>query len=148
MFHVGQKVRCAVNGDGVVVAVDAERPYPVAVRYDDGDKDYFTEDGRVWVSEPVVLFPVDDENKHPSPDSMSKILELISEGWEMLIHWGDHTSWTDVPSPSWEVDFTRRKENGLYDNHESGYSNNINEAISVAYNNIRNGIRLNRVNRS
>lgn len=77
-----------------------------------------------------------------SLESMSKISKLISEGWEVSIHWGEHTSWTNVPSPNWEVDFTRQRPDGRWDNHMSGYSVDVNEAVTIAYTNIRNGVKL------
>lgn len=59
MFQVGQRV-IYKNKLGTVVSVDAERPYPVAVRYDDDDEDWFAEDGREWLGDDIPsLFPIE-----------------------------------------------------------------------------------------
>lgn len=64
MFKKGQVVWDIVNGKGIVKSYDVlNRPYPVAVEYDEGGYDYYTEDGklelddksrRLFFSEPKI----------------------------------------------------------------------------------------------
>jgi hypothetical protein len=73
----------------------------------------------------------------------NQVNELIKQGWEFTLHFGDNRTWCDIiEQPCWEADFTRKKDNGLWDNHESGYGNSPDLAIEKAYNNIINGVRL------
>lgn len=75
----------------------------------------------------------------------NQVNELIKHGWSFTLHYGDNTTWCDtIEQPCWEADFTRKKVNGLWDNHESGYGNTPDIAIDKAYNNIKNGVRLNK----
>lgn len=76
-----------------------------------------------------------------SQESTDKINELIKDGWEFTLHYGDHTMF-GVEHIGWESDFTRRKEDGLWDNHECGYGSTPDESINNTYNNIKNGKRL------
>ena len=39
MFVVGQKVRCAYNGEGVVVVIEEQGTYPVEVDFANGEWD-------------------------------------------------------------------------------------------------------------
>lgn len=75
-------------------------------------------------------------------DSSKKIDELIKGGWEFDLHYGDHKNISKLKKACWEANFTKRKSNGLWDNHESGYSYCPNKAISKAFYNIKNGVRL------
>jgi hypothetical protein len=75
-------------------------------------------------------------------ETTEKINELITQGWEFMLHYGDHSTYCDIKEPSWEADFTIKGKNNLWDNHESGYSLCPNEAIITAYNNIKGGVRL------
>jgi len=72
----------------------------------------------------------------------NQVNELLEQDWEFTLHFGDHETYCDIKKPSWEADFTRKKENGLWDNHECGYDNTPDGAIRKAYNNIKNGVRL------
>jgi len=72
----------------------------------------------------------------------NQVNELIKQGWEFTLHYGDHKTYCDIQEPSWEADFTKRKNNGLWDNHECGYGNSPDDAIRKAHNNIKNGVRL------
>lgn len=74
----------------------------------------------------------------------NQVNELINNGWEFTLHYGDHKTYCKIQEPSWEADFTRKKDNGLWDNHECGYDNSPDGAIRKAYNNIKNGVRLNK----
>lgn len=74
----------------------------------------------------------------------NQVNELIKQGWEFALHYGNHETYCDIREPSWEADFTRKKENGLWDNHECGYDHSPDGAIKMAYNNIKNGVRLKR----
>jgi hypothetical protein len=74
----------------------------------------------------------------------NQVNELIEKGWQFSLNYGDHKTYCDIQEPCWEADFTRRKENGLWDNHECGYSHSPDSAIRMAYNNIKNGVRLNK----
>ena len=76
-----------------------------------------------------------------SQESTDKINELIKDGWEFTLHYGDHTMF-GVQHIGWEGDFTRSLESGLWDNHECGYGSTPDEAINNTYNNIKNGKRL------
>lgn len=71
-----------------------------------------------------------------------QVNELINQGWEFTLHYGYHKTYCDIKEPSWEADFTRKKDDGLWDNHECGYGNSPDCAIRKAYNNIKNGVRL------
>ena len=83
------------------------------------------------------------ENKNLiNKETSLKIKELTDKDWEFTLHFGDNTTWGSLDGISWEADFTRKKKNGLWDNHESGHSLDPNEAINKAYSNIKNGIRL------
>jgi hypothetical protein len=77
-----------------------------------------------------------------SEHSNKLINELLGEGWEMMMHYGIHSSFCHIKEPCWEVDFTRKLDNGLWDNHEDGYSLDVNEAVQIAYDNIRGGKKL------
>lgn len=79
--------------------------------------------------------------------SLDQIEELISDGWEFFLNFGDHT-YNDVvkydfKNSQWLADFTRKMENGLWDNHEVGLGDTIDEAINIAYHNIKNAKKLN-----
>lgn len=87
-----------------------------------------------------------ENNFNINEHSQALINELISQGWQFMLVWsdfrrigekGNHPTWY------WEADFTKQIEGDGYDNHESGFHNNDpNEAIKVAYQNIKNGKRL------
>ncbi len=77
-------------------------------------------------------------------NSQNQINELIGLGWEFMLHYGKHDTYCKIKTNSWEADFTKRKDDGLWDNHESGYSLMVDEAINIAYNNIKNEVRLNK----
>lgn len=83
-----------------------------------------------------------------SVESVLKIETLISTGCEFDLHYGDHASYCRIKKPCWSVDFTRKlkkpriKGHGLWDNHECGYSRDVNVAITKAYNNIKTGKRV------
>ena len=72
----------------------------------------------------------------------NQVNELIKQGWEFTLHHGDHKTYCDIQEPCWEADFTRKKDDGLWDNHECGYGNSPDLAIENAFNNIKNGVRL------
>ena len=71
-----------------------------------------------------------------------KVQELLDDGWEFTLHYGDHSTYCNIKVPSWEADFTRRLRSGLWDNHKDGYALTVDGAIDDAYYNIKNGIRL------
>lgn len=75
----------------------------------------------------------------------TKINELIKEGWEFSLHFGNHSKWCDISGNSWEADFTKKMENGLWDNHESGYGVTPDNAVNLAYDNIKEGNRLKKI---
>jgi len=108
-------------------------------------------DGRVLYKyiDPNYVRPEPKKQKTPSgdllinPESTAKINELIKDGWEFTLHYGDHTSFGQQHI-GWESDFTRRLESGLWDNHECGYGSTPDESINNTYNNIKTGKRLNR----
>lgn len=74
----------------------------------------------------------------------NQIRELIEDGWEFMLVYGDNSTRCDIKELCWEADFTRQKDDGYWDNHESGYDLCPNEAINKAYNNIKNGVKLKR----
>jgi hypothetical protein len=82
---------------------------------------------------------IDQDSKITGLSTESKMLidELISSGWHFMLNIG-----SEADPGIWEADFTRKLENGFWDNHKVGFSTNVNEAIKQAYNNIKNGIRL------
>jgi hypothetical protein len=94
-----------------------------------------TPSGGVLITEKSLLI---------SPESTDQIKELINQGWEFSLHYGDHTMFSSKRI-DWESDFTRQMEDGLWDNHESGYGSTPDESINNAYNNIKNGKRLKNV---
>ena len=47
MFVVGQKVRCKIYGEGVVVSIDEHLTYLVDVDFASGKMDRYTEDGKL-----------------------------------------------------------------------------------------------------
>ena len=79
--------------------------------------------------------------------SLDQIEELIGDGCEFSLHFGVHknndTVKYDFNNSQWLADFTRKMENCLWDNHESGLSDTIDGAINIAYHNIKNGKKLN-----
>jgi hypothetical protein len=80
---------------------------------------------------------------------LDRAMELIEQGWEFFLHYGDHSTYSDIQEPCWEADFTRKLKNGKWDNHEDGYGLTPDIAIEKAYNNIKNGVRLKKkVNKS
>lgn len=71
------------------------------------------------------------------------INSLIDDGWDFFLNYGDCIGdGSELEGHIWECDFTRMMEDGLWDNHKPGYSYDVNEAIKIAYHNIRNGIKL------
>jgi hypothetical protein len=108
-------------------------------------------DGRVLYKyiDPNYVPPKPKIPKTPSGGSLIsleselKIKELIGQGWEFMLHFGNHSIFKNDEIDTWETDFTIKLENGLWDNHESGYGKTPDESISNAYNNIKNGKRLN-----
>jgi len=73
-------------------------------------------------------------------EAANKINELIQKGWEFSLHHGEDIC-GKVKGITWEADFTKKKENGLWDNHESGYhKDNPSIAIIEAYDNIILGV--------
>lgn len=74
----------------------------------------------------------------------NKVKELIDKGWEFTLHYGIHDTYCEIKELSWEADFTRRKGGGRWDNHKCGYSLLPDDAVKNAYNNIKNGERLNK----
>jgi hypothetical protein len=75
-------------------------------------------------------------------NATAQINELIQLGWDFFLHYGDHETYCEIDGYSWEADFTKRKDDKLWDNHESGYGLTASDAITNAYNNIKNGKRL------
>jgi len=77
-------------------------------------------------------------------ETEQKIFELINKGWEFALHYGNQTDDTDCPvsEPCWAAAFTRKMTNGLWDNHTGGYSKDVNDAITIAYDNIIKHNRL------
>jgi hypothetical protein len=75
-------------------------------------------------------------------EATKQVMELIKEGWEFSLHFGDHSSYCDLDLPCWEADFTIKLANGKWDNHECGYSYTPGEAINQSYMNIKNGNRF------
>lgn len=78
-----------------------------------------------------------------SIESCTKILELTKQGWDFSLIWGtfplvDDDDTETNTSRCWEADFCIKKEDGFWDNYKSGYSEDVNEAIDIAYNNILN----------
>ena len=47
MFKVGQKVICKKYGEGAVEAIDEYEAYPVYVEFVSGERDFYTEDGKL-----------------------------------------------------------------------------------------------------
>ena len=40
----------------------------------------------------------------------NQVNELIKQGWEFTLHFGDNRTWCDIiEQPCWEADFTRKK---------------------------------------
>ena len=74
--------------------------------------------------------------------AVMKINELIGNGWEFTLHYGDHMTYCEIEEPSWEADFTKKKVNGKWDNHKCGYGTLPDDAVNKAYDNIKNGLRL------
>jgi hypothetical protein len=72
----------------------------------------------------------------------NKVKELISDGWEFTLHYGEHDTYCEIKELSWEADFTRKKVDGGWDNHKCGYALLPDDAIKMAYDNIKNGVRL------
>lgn len=70
------------------------------------------------------------------------VLALMNEGWEFMLHYGDHTGYSNIGGNSWEANFTRKLEHGGWDNHECGYALTPNAAVMAAYKNIKEGRRL------
>lgn len=87
-----------------------------------------------------------------SKENEKEINKLIKKGWEFMIIWtSDDFINKDLDKKysynanefHWEVDFTKRKRNGLWDNHKPGHSSNdLNEAIAMAIDNVKNHKRL------
>ena len=75
-------------------------------------------------------------------EDIQKVEELISDGWEFYLNYGDHTFECGFETINWEADFTRKLETGGYDNHESGYGDTAGLAINQAYQNIKQEKRL------
>jgi len=88
-----------------------------------------------------------ENNNTISQKSLDQINELINDGWEFSLHFGDHkyndTIKYDFNNSQWLADFTRKLKNGLWDNHEVGLSDTIDGAIDIAYHNIKISKRLN-----
>lgn len=78
---------------------------------------------------------------HINEKSNKLIEELIQEGWEFSIAWTQSCSeFQGVAEKVWDADFTRKKSDGLWDNHQSGISeSDPNLAIQRAYENIKKG---------
>jgi len=70
------------------------------------------------------------------------VAELIAEGWDFDLCFDRFSVYRLSKKIEWECDFTRRKKNGLYDNHEPGIADTASKAIEIAYKNIRAGKRL------
>lgn len=68
-------------------------------------------------------------------ESTRKIEQMISDGWQVYLGFGDDGVLI------WECDFTRKLPRGGYDNHLPGGSEDINEAVNQAYQNILDGKR-------
>lgn len=85
---------------------------------------------------------MDTKSNFLDAEATKQMMGLIKEGWEFSLHYGDHSYDCDLNLPSWEADFTRKKEGGKWDNHECGYSYIPSEAINKAYMNIQNGNRV------
>lgn len=74
--------------------------------------------------------------------------ELIKKKWQFdLVYTDMYTygskKYQKIKGMRWEADFTKRLKGGLWDNHESGVSkDDPNEAIKLAYDNIKTGKRL------
>lgn len=80
--------------------------------------------------------------RRPSPDVWELVEKLISEGWHFNLSYTDiYTAGTsDEKGMRWEADFTKRKLDTSWDNHECGISkDNPDEAIRAAYQNIKDG---------
>ena len=58
MFKVGQKVICKQYGEGVVVGVDEDGTYPVAVEFASGEWDFYMEDGKLCYLDDVPSLTV------------------------------------------------------------------------------------------
>lgn len=70
------------------------------------------------------------------------INELIEGGWEFILSYGVSVHQQNSP-PTWEADFTRKREDGRWDIYESGYSSDDpNEAIHLAYQNVMDGLQI------
>ena len=81
-----------------------------------------------------------DKLKMITQEIWDLVEEFIKDGWEFDLLW---TDWKKEGNFRWEADFTRRLDNGLWDNHEEGISkDDPNIAIKNAYNNIKTGKRL------
>ena len=72
----------------------------------------------------------------------NQIKEMIKDGWEFYLHFGDHSEYSTIDQPSWEADFTRKLDNGKWDNHQCGYADSPDSAINDAYLIVKNGFRL------
>ena len=69
-------------------------------------------------------------------EQAEKIQELTQSGWECSMVYGHNDRL------EWETDFTRKMANGRWDNHEFGCSEDLNESIDIAYDNVKTGKRL------
>ena len=52
MFKVGQRVICKKYGEGVVEGTDEDGAYPVDVGFVSGERDLYTEDGKLYLNHP------------------------------------------------------------------------------------------------
>jgi hypothetical protein len=83
-------------------------------------------------------------------DNEKKINELINKGWEFMLLYTDSNYIISEQETlykerqfHWEADFSKRKKNNLWDNHECGHSlDNVNDCIAMAYDNIKKHKRL------
>lgn len=76
-------------------------------------------------------------------ESEKTIAMFKVHGWHIMLSWSDFPEYGKKEKKwQWEVNFTKEMCTGRYDNHESGYSEDINEAVRIAAENIKLGKRL------
>lgn len=85
MFHVGQKVRCTVGGDGIVEETSAGVIYPVKVRFTSGIVELYTEAGERWGRPDAILSPVED---NASPQDFLSELKALLEKYDVRVQAG------------------------------------------------------------
>lgn len=73
-------------------------------------------------------------------DASAKVDELIQQGWELTITWGNSLN-PEILTQRWEACFTRRLPSGLFDNHEEAVGLDLSAVLIEACNYVRDGIK-------